>query len=354
MVVHQEEPFNAETPRGALAADDVTALDAFYVRNHAPVPELDASAWRLRVDGLVDRELELSLDGLRERFDEQAVIATLQCAGNRREGLIAVRDIPSEVPWGPCAIGTAVWQGIALADVLAAAGVREEAQHVAFLGADVSEQADPPQRFGGSIPRHKALAGEALLAWAMNGEPLPPVHGAPLRVVVPGYIGARSVKWLERITAQAEPSDNFFQARAYRLLTPETDPDEAPAAAGMALGAVAVNADILVPGDGATVPAGRVAVHGYAFAGDDRRIERVDVSTGGAARWHQAELLDQASPWSWRRWHSHVILEPGPAQIVARAWDGAGVTQPEDPAQLWNPKGYVNNAWARVTVTVAP
>jgi sulfite oxidase len=351
MVVHRTEPFNAEPPRAALAPDDPTPLDAFYVRSHGPVPALDAAGFRLRVDGLVDRALELSLDDLRGRFAEHEIAATLQCAGNRRAGLIAVRDIPGEAPWGPGATATAVWRGVRLADVLAAAGMRPEARHIAFLGADESPEAQPPQRFGASIARHKALAGEVLLAWAMNGEPLPAVHGAPLRAVVPGYIGARSVKWLERVTAQAAPSDNWFQASAYRLLPPDADPETAGPDAGVALGAVAVNADILEPDDGDVIAAGPVRVAGYAFAGDDRRIVRVDVSTDGGRTWRQAALRDQPSPWTWRRWAARVDLPPGPGEIVARAWDSAGATQPADPAELWNPKGYANNAWARVRVT---
>ncbi|MGI8412621.1 MAG: sulfite oxidase [Solirubrobacteraceae bacterium] len=353
MLVHEIDPFNAEPPRGALTGNDLTAVDSFYVRNHGPVPELDDSAWRLRVDGSVDHELELSLEELREQFDARIVVATMQCAGNRREGLAAVRDIPGEAPWGPGATGNARWAGAALADVLRAANLRGDATDVAFEGADTSQKAKPPQRFGASIPLHKAMAGEVLLAWEMNGEPLPKLHGAPVRVVVPGYIGARSVKWLERITPQATPSENFFH-RNYRLLPPDADPDEAPPDAGVVLGAVALNSDILAPADGETVAAGPVEVSGYAFAGDDRHIVRVDVSTDGGGRWQQAQLLDDLGPWAWRRWQAQVVLSPGSHRITARAWDSSAATQPEDPAQLWNPKGYVNNAWARINVNVEP
>ena len=201
--------------------------------------------------------------------------ATLQCAGNRRAGLIAIRDIPGEAPWGPGATGTATWTGVALADVLALAGPLREAAHVGFEGADLCPEAQPAQRFGGSIPLDKACRPEVLLAWAMNGEPLPPVHGAPLRVVVPGYIGARSVKWLERIEVRATPWQGYFQHVVYRLLPEDGTPGPG---AGMPLGLVALNADVLSPADGETVAAGPVEVRGYAFAGGERHVARVDVS----------------------------------------------------------------------------
>jgi sulfite oxidase len=341
MIVHSRDPLNAETPRSGLTSS-LTATGAFYVRNHGPIPGPPAS---FRVGGLVERELELTVADLRAGFEARELVATLQCAGNRRAGLMAVRDIPGETAWGPGATGTALWRGAALADVLAAAGLREEAAHVELVGAEPAEESGEP--FGGSIPRAKALAGEVLLAWEMNGEPLTAEHGAPLRAIVPGYIGARSVKWLTRVNALAEPSRNHFQAVAYRLI-PADDPD----GDGVALGAVAVNADIIVPEDGARVAASELEVLGYAFAGDDRLIVRVDVSTDGGRRWREADLLGDPAPWAWRQWRTVLDVRPGPLEIVARAWDSAAATQPEDPASLWNPKGYVNNSWARVQVQV--
>lgn len=348
MTVHGVTPFNAEPPRAALADRVLTPLDAFYCRNHGPVPELGADTWRLTVDGLVARPASWSLSDLREGFGARTETATLQCAGNRRAGLVEVRDIPGEAPWGPTATATARWTGVRLVDVLDEAGVDPAATDVAFLGADVSEAADPPQEFGGSIPLRKARMPEVLLAWAMNDEPLPPVHGAPVRVVVPGYIGARSVKWLQRVTVADGPSDNFFQTSSYRLLPPDADPATTGPGDGVPLGLVAVNADILSPDDGAEVPCGPTRVSGYAFAGGDRTVVRVDVSADGGATWTQAELGEQASTWSWRHWWTTVDVRPGGQELLARAWDSSAALQPADPASVWNPKGYVNNSWARL------
>jgi sulfite oxidase len=347
VIVHEQEPFNAETCHAALAESAVTATDAFYVRGHGTVPDIDPGAWRLHVGGLVQRELDLSLSTLREAFREREVVATLQCAGNRRAGLIAIRDIPGEAPWGPGATGTARWTGVALADVLDLAGPLRDAAHVGFDGADMCPEAKPAQRFGGSIPLDKARRPEVLLAWAMNEAPLAPVHGAPVRVVVPGYIGARSVKWLERIDVRAEPWPGYFQHVVYRLLPEDDTPGPGK---GMPLGIVALNADVLAPGDGATVAAGPVEVLGYAFAGGERHVARVDVSLDGGTTWRQAELLEDLGRWAWRQWRITVDLDPGEHEILVRAWDSSAATQPEDEAALWNPKGYVNNARPRVRV----
>ena len=350
LIVHEDEPFNAETGLAALAEDSVTATDAFYVRAHGRVPEIDPTTWRLRVHGLVERQLDLSLTTLREAFRERTVTATLQCAGNRRAGLMAVRDIPGEAPWGPGATGTATWSGVPLADVLALAGVAPAAAHVGFAGADLCPEPDPAERFGGSVRLDKACRPEVLLAWAMNGEPLPPVHGAPLRVVVPGYVGARSVKWLERIELRSTPWPGHFQHVAYRLLPADGTPGPG---AGLPLGVVALNADVLSPADGETVATGPVEVRGYAFAGGERHVARVDVSVDGGTTWTQAELLEDLGQWAWRHWRTTVDLAPGEHEIVVRAWDSSAATQPEDEAALWNPKGYANNARPRIRVRAA-
>ncbi|MER6632653.1 sulfite oxidase [Streptomyces sp. NPDC000987] len=351
MVVHEREPFNAEPPRGALTGERQTPVGVFFSRNHGPIPDIDPEAWRLRVDGLVGHPLELSLRELRERFGEVEVEATLQCAGNRRAGLAAVRDIPGEARWGPGATATARWSGVRLRDVLAEAGLGSQAAHIAFGAPDVSPKADPPQPYGGSIPAAKALGPEVLLAWAMNGEPLPRVHGGPLRAVVPGWIGARSVKWLTRITARSQPSAGYFQATAYRILPAGADTARAGPGAGISLGPLPVNCDILVPDDGARLPAGPTEIMGYALAGDGRTVARVDVSADAGSNWQQAELDPADSPWVWQHWRTTLDLAAGERQVTARAWDSTGALMPESPRSLWNPRGYGNNSWAGIHVT---
>ncbi|MCW2718515.1 sulfite oxidase [Pseudonocardia sp.] len=339
MVVHDKEPFNAEPPPGALAGRPLTPVEAFYSRNHGSFPDLAPATWQLRVDGLVDRGLVLSLADLHQRFSPRTEVATLVCAGNRRAELMAVRDIPGQVPWGPATISTAEWTGVSLADVLAAAGPAPGAAHVAFLAPDISPAVDQP--YGSSIPLTKACSGEVLLAWEMNGEPLPPVHGGPVRVVVPGYIGARSVKWVQQVTVQAEPSDNYFQAEDYRLLPPDAEP--APGR-GISLGPLVLTSAILSPDDGSRVAAGPTEVAGYALAGEGRSIARVDVSLDGGRTWVQAAVEDPPSPWAWQLWRTTVVLPAGPAEITARAWDDTGATQPDSPASVWNPSGYDNTS----------
>jgi sulfite oxidase len=348
LLVHEREPFNSEPSSAALAEHLITPVETFYTRNHGVVPTVDASTWRLGVDGLVQHPMTLSLEDLRSRWREHTVVATLQCAGNRRAGLMAVRDIPGEAPWRDGATSTAEWTGIRLADVLRDAGVSVDEGHVAFAAPDEAQDAHPPQGYGSSIPVKKALADEVLLTWAMNGESLLPVHGAPVRVIVPGYIGARSVKWLRRITVQRQPSDNYFQAVAYRLQPADADPSAG--AAGMPLGAVALNSAILQPTDGEQVPAGPTTVRGYAFAGGGRRVMRVDVSCDGGASWTQADLGVDAGRWAWRLWSATVDARAGEVHLVARAWDDSAALQPADAADLWNPKGYVNNSWPQVEV----
>lgn len=353
MIVRTHHPYNAEPPPAVLAGSDITPIDAFYARNHGRFPDIAPQQWRLAVDGRVERPLVVTYEQLISEFDQHDLVATLACAGNRRDELLRVRPIPGKEPWAHGAISTAQWRGVRLADVLAAAGAhREDGLHVAFQASDIAEEARPVQPYGGSIPLTKAMSHEVLLAWRMNAEPLPRAHGGPVRVVVPGYIGARSVKWVSAITVRRGPSENYFQAHDYRILPAEADTDSVAAGEGISLSSLALNCDILDPTDGDRVPRGRLTIRGYGIAGDGRRVERVDVSLDEGLTWRQAVLHPATGRWSWRPWSLVADVAPGPLHITARAWDETGAAQPEWPAPLWNPRGYGNNAWARVACRV--
>jgi sulfite oxidase len=353
MIVRAELPYNAEPPPAVLADGDITETDAFYARNHGPFPDIPAEDWQLTIDGLVAEALTITFDELTTRFSQHSVVATLACAGNRRAELLRVRPIPGKAPWEHGAISTAEWRGVRLADVLDAAGVQpDDGLHVAFAAPDVAEEARPAQPYGSSISLSKAMSEDVLLAHQMNGGPLPRAHGGPVRVIVPGYIGARSVKWITAITVQTEPSQNYFQALDYRILPPEADPDRVAPGDGISLSTLALNCDILVPAGNQKIPAGALTIRGYGIVGDGHSVERVDVSLDNGRTWQQADLQPASSRWTWRPWTLTAEVTPGPLRVIARAWDDTGALQPESPVSLWNPRGYGNNAWARIDCTV--
>ena len=359
-LVRQPAPLVGGPPLDLLVEHYVTPVPRFFVRDHArETPAVDGAGYRLTVGGLVRRPLVLTLAELRRDFPRVSVTAALQCAGNRRRELMDVAPIPGEVPWGAEAVGNAVWTGAPLAAVLAAAGVERGGAHVELVGLDRPRPGAggaPPAGFGGSVPLAKALGDEVLLADEMNGEPLAPRHGAPLRAVVPGYIGARSVKWVEAVTVRAEPTENYYQ-RAYSLHPPDvTSPADADPARAAVLDESALNCVICTPADGATLHAGApLVVRGYALTGGGRTVAAVELSADGGRSWRPAALEDPADPWAWRRWRAEVAVPAAAAaerslRLVARARDSSGTLQPADP--VWNFKGYMHNAWHAVEVTV--
>ena len=356
LIVHSEAPFNAEPPLARLRASTITARPDFYVRSHGNIPNLDARTHRLRVDGKVTERLDLSMADLRERFPSRTVTAVMQCAGNRRADMLQVAPVSGD-PWAAGAIGNAAWTGVPLAAVLRAAGAREGAQdgaamHVAFSAVDACEADGETFRYGASIPMTKALSPEVLLAFAMNGETLAPEHGFPLRVVVPGFAGCRSPKWLAGITVQDAPSHAKPQARDYKLFPPDVTPETVDWDTGVTIDDLPVNSAICEPAPMAELRAGPTMLRGYAMA-SARRITRVDVSGDGGRTWTQATLdHDPMAPWSWTFWQASVDLPKGEHELAVRAWDSAGQTQPQSPEETWNFKGYLSAAWHRVRVTV--
>lgn len=374
-VVRSEEPLNGGPSPTALGGSPLTPNELFFVRNHGPVPRLTAADHRLVVDGLVERPLSLSLADLEAGFERVELASTIACAGQRRAEMSAVEPIEGELPWGAEAVSSAAWSGWRLADVLRAAGILDAgagdelvdaggdasksqiaAAHVGFEGADVTERLGRSFTYGASIPLPKAFSPEVLLVDRMNGEPLPPEHGYPLRVVVPGFIGARQVKWLTRVEVRSHSSENYFQRVAYRmypreLRAPGFDPLR-DGARGVELTELEVNSVICQPLDGERVPAGSVTVRGAAYTGGERTIVRVEVSLDGGAVWHDARLLDVPQPYLWGLFEAELEPPPGPprvVQVLARAYDSGGHVQPEHAVERWNFKGYMNNAWSRVT-----
>ena len=351
LVVHNDHPRNAETPPRLLRESFVTPTDSFYVRCHGGVPEVDPGRYRLAVSGLVERPLRLSLGEIRSLQKTEAT-ATLYCAGNRRTELAERKPIPGKVAWGVGAVGTARWGGVLLRDVLERAGIKEEARHAAFTGLDRDVESGTGAPFGGSIPVGRAVSGQALLAYEMNGRPLSPEHGFPLRVVVGGYVGARSVKWLSEITLQTQPSDNYYQAVEYKLFPPHMTAENADYSRGEMLGEIPLNCVICTPQNGETPAQSPVSVRGYAVAGGDLGMERVEVSTDGGRSWTVASLSEEGGPGTWRLWEATLDLAPGTHEILARAFDSTGETQPASVDEVWNFLGYANNAWHGVRIEV--
>ena len=249
-----------------------------------------------------------------------------------------------------------MWTGVRLADVLSRAGVdRTKASFVEFIGHDKAEKKDHPP-FGGSVPLSKALAPETLLAYELDGQPLPTVHGFPLRAIVPGYLGARSVKWLKEINVLDHPSENLFQAEEYRLHPASASKEEHDVKTALPMGELPVTSYICRVHRGRPGGHDPMVVEGYAYVGAGHQIHRVEISEDEGEHWTQAELVpvptdglqagdEEGGRWSWRFWRAELMAaERAPIQLIVRAWDTGANTQPARAGDVWNFKGYGNNA----------
>ena len=350
--VHSTEPLNAEPPLDRLVASFITPQRDLYIRTHGEVQHIDEAAHRLHVTGRVARPLELSVADLRARFPARTVTAGLQCAGNRRADLQEVAKTTGD-PWSGGAVANVRWTGASLRDVLEAAGAAVGPElHVAFEGADEVEVEGERALYGVSIPMPKALGGDVLLAWEINGEPLTPEHGFPLRVVAPGYAGVRSPKWVTQVRVQDAPAQSPIQRKDYKLFPPDVSKDDVNWEAGLTIDAMPLNSAICKPARGARLKAGPLTLRGWATA-SERAVRRVDVSTDGGRRWAQAELeQDPAQPHAWTLWRLETRLEKGEHELVVRAFDEAMQTQPDTPDDTWNFAGYLAAHRHRIHVTV--
>mgnify|MGYP001820951456 FL=1 len=331
MRVMTEKPLNAETPAESLRTW-TTDNAVFFKRNQGQIPEkpVALSDWTLAVDGLVKHSLSLSLDDLR-RLPKVVVANTLECSGNSRS--LFQKKAPGN-PWTIGGVGNAVWGGIHLKDLLKKAEPQVDVEHVAFEGFD-KPLGSAGIKFIRSIPLEKAVAS-TILAYEMNGEPLPLEHGYPLRALALGWTGANCVKWLQKITLLDKPFEGFFMDRVYRVFQKGEDPKSGETVKG-----IGVKSIITEPLNGETLSAGIVPVRGAAYAGESG-IERVDVSVDDGQTWHPANLIGPEESYAWRQWeYLWETSLPGEYTIMARAVDDQGNRQPE--TAYWNAHGYENN-----------
>ena len=324
---------------------DVTPVGLHYLLVHYDIPDVDPATWSLVVGGHVEHEVRLDLDELRARPRVTRRV-TLECAGNGRARLL---PRPVSQPWLDEAVGTAEWTGTPLPPLLAEAGVRAGAVDVAFTGLDHGVERGVEQDYARGLSLADALDGDLLLAYEMNGQPLPPQHGAPVRLVAPGWYGMAHVKWLHRIEVLDRAFDGFQNVTAYRIKTGDE--------AGEPVTRIRPRALMAPPGfpdfmsRARVVDAGRHVLAGRAWSGL-APVTRVEVSTDDGATWSDAVVDGAAGRWEWRRWSCDWDAAPGRHELRCRATDADGNVQPVD--QPWNRQGMANNMAQRVSVLVRP
>jgi DMSO/TMAO reductase YedYZ molybdopterin-dependent catalytic subunit len=344
--VHEEQALNAE-PGLALLDEPITPIDAFFIRNNGHLPEIgEERDWTLTIDGEVERPTVWTVAGLRQRFETVTVTAVLECAGNGRSQFSPATD---GLQWRLGAVGCARWTGVRLADVVEHAGPKPSAVYTGHHGPD--RQIGKPEKpaLARGLPMVKALAPETLIAFAMNGEPLPHLHGGPLRIVAPGYPGSAWQKWLDRISLRPfEHDGEKMRGTDYRLPVAPLRPGEKPDPGDFAvITDMPVKSLITTPVDGFSARAGeRLKVGGFAWSGAVR-LAAVELSCDGGLSWQEVPLQPGEGDFAWRRFETEVSADrAGPFTIMARARDAAGDSQPMEIG--WNPRGYCNNQVQRV------
>lgn len=355
LTVLNDRPINAETPVHLLN-DDVTPNDRLFVRNNGTVPEMaesmDAAGWSLTVDGEVDNPLTLSLDDLKSQFEVVTLQMQLECGGN---GRAAFNPPASGNQWTLGAVGNPEWTGVRYADVLKAAQVKSSAIYTAHYGMDGHLSGDPDKLpISRGVPIDKAMNPYSIIAFEMNGGPIPALNGFPVRTVCPGWPGSCSQKWLKRIQLRDVVHDGpKMTGTSYRVpFYPVAPGQEVPEEDFEIIQSMPVKSIITSPETGHEVSDGRnLQATGHAWAGD-REVEAMHVSIDFGSTWQEADLKAPANPYAWQRWTADLTFpEKGYYEIWARATDSEGVSQPF--AIAWNPKGYLNNSMHRIAVRVA-
>jgi sulfite oxidase len=332
---------DAETPLDLLTTY-ITPNDLFFVRHHWVPAMPDPTSWKLTVDGEVSRSLALSLDDLK-RMPQAEATCVLQCAGN---GRALYQPIVPGVQWRYGAVGNARWTGVRVKDVLERAGVRGTAKHLHTFGTDKPPMKVPP--FNRSVEMDKVLA-DGIIAYEMNGAPLPALHGGPARLIVPGWAGDHWMKWLDRLSAQAKPQTGFYMDVAYRYPNEPGEPG-----VGKKPDEMHPVTELFVKSNITEAPArarkgSSVTVRGFALSGAPD-IAKVELSTDGE-RWEPARLLPEHDPYAWRLWeYAWTPSQIGSTRLFARATDINGSVQPKDA--IWNQSGYLYNGWHSATIEV--
>ncbi|ONM03646.1 Nitrate reductase [NADH] 2 [Zea mays] len=370
-----KHPLNCEPPLARLMQHGfITPAPLHYVRNHGAVPRGDWATWAVEVTGLVRRPARLTMDELARDFPAVEIPVTLACAGNRRKEQNMVRQTAG-FGWGAAGVSTSVWRGARLRDVLRRCGVAPRhggALNVCFEGAeDLPGGGGGGSKYGTSVPREWALdpSRDIMLAYMQNGEPLLPDHGFPVRVIIPGCIGGRMVKWLKRIVVTPAESDNYYHYKDNRVLPSHVDAELANAEAWWykpeyIINELNINSVITTPGHDEILPINGITTQrgytmkGYAYSGGGKKVTRVEVTLDGGETWLVCDLAHPEKPnkygkyWCWCFWSVEVeVLDLlGAKEIAVRAWDQSLNTQPE--RLIWNLMGMMNNCWFKVKVNV--
>jgi DMSO/TMAO reductase YedYZ molybdopterin-dependent catalytic subunit len=351
LIVHNDRPVNAETP-AHLLDDPVTPTARHFIRNNGKPPEeVNPGAWKLTIDGEVDSALELTIDDLKGQFEVVTLQLQLECGGNGRAGF---NPPASGNQWTVGAVGCSEWTGVRLADVLQAAGVRPSAVYTGHYGADTHLSGDPDKvPISRGAPIEKAMDPNNLIAFEMNGGALHPMNGAPLRLVIPGWPGSCSQKWVTRVWVRDQVHDGEkMGGMSYRVPGYPVAPGaEVPEEDFVIIESMPVKSIITHPAANEQSAGRTVEVRGHAWAGD-RKVSAVDVSYDFGATWQSAQLDEPSNPYAWQHWRTEIELpQAGYYEVWARATDEAGIAQPF--AVAWNPRGYINNAMHRIALTVS-
>jgi len=351
LIVLNDRPLNAQTP-AYLLNDAITPTARHFVRNNGVPPEnASAQDWTLTIDGLVERPLKLSISDLQKQFDVVDLALQIECAGNGR----AAFDPPAKGnQWSYGAIGCAKWRGVRLADVLKAAGVKPNAIYTANEGADTHLSGKTDKKpISRGVPMEKALDPNNLIAFAQNDADINPMNGVPLRLVVPGWPGSCSQKWLTRIWLRDVVHDGAkMTGTSYRVPNHPVAPGEkVPKEDFVIIQSMPVKSLITRPRTGLKTASRTLEVGGHAWAGD-HKVKAMHISTDFGATWVKADLEDPVNSFAWQQWKATAKFpEAGYYEVWARATDDEDVTQPF--AIAWNPKGYLNNSMHRIAVTVS-